>query len=150
MLNDKVKMHFSAVIPEDTDKVFSTYPEVLSAYLYGSVALGMNTVRSDVDIAVRINNAPTPERRFEIRLALIDRLEQHLGQSVDLVIMNGASLKMLRQILVHGIPIFVKDPEDELLYALQKQKEYFDFRYYMDKDTAEMKRFFGAADHAGS
>ena len=150
MLNNNAKKCLSAIIPTDTADIFSPCPEVLSAYLFGSVALGMDTARSDVDIAVRIDPALSPEQIFEIRLKLIDRLEEYLSRRVDLIIINNASLKMLRQILVLGIPIFIRDMDAEREYALRKQKEYFDFRYYMDRDTAEMKRFFGETDHAGS
>jgi len=38
--------------------------------------------------------------------------------------------------------IFGKDPVEEMDYAIQKQKEYFDFKYYIDKDIQESKKYF--------
>ena len=56
--------------------------------------------------------------------------------------MAHASLKMIRQILVNGELVFARDLEEELDYRLRKQKEFFDFKYYLDRDIQDTREFF--------
>jgi len=123
------------------------YPEVLSGYLFGSTATGHARKDSDVDIAVRLVPGLSVEKRFQLRLELIDRIEKVLELTVDVVLMNDAALIMLNQIFCHGMPVFIRDTEDEEHFKLLKQKEFFDFRYYLDRDLDQMKRYFGATAH---
>jgi hypothetical protein len=51
--------------------------------------------------------------------------------------MNEASLVMLHQIISTGIPIFIKEAVAEEHFKVMKIKEFFDFRYYLDKDFSE-------------
>jgi uncharacterized protein len=126
---------------------FEAYPEILSAYLFGSTATGHARTGSDVDIAVRLVAGLCAEERFQIRLGLMDRLEQRVDRSVDVVVMNDASLIMLNQIFSSGIRLFIRDPDDEERLKILKQKEFFDFRYYLDRDFEQMRVFFGASRH---
>jgi predicted nucleotidyltransferase len=123
------------------------YPEVLSGYLFGSTATGHAHKDSDVDIAVRLVSGLSAEKRFQLRLELIDRIEKLVELAVDIVLMNDASLIMLNQVFSHGMPVFIRDTEDEEQFKLLKQKEFFDFRYYLDRDLDQMKRYFGATAH---
>ncbi|MFN3982547.1 MAG: nucleotidyltransferase domain-containing protein [Caldilinea sp.] len=47
-------------------------PDVLVAYLFGSCARGSATPYSDVDIAVLVPQALSPDQAFDLRLTLID------------------------------------------------------------------------------
>jgi predicted nucleotidyltransferase len=123
------------------------YPEVLSGYLFGSTATGHAHKDSDVDIAVRLVSGLSAEKRFQLRLELIDRIEKLVELAVDIVLMNDTSLIMLNQIFSHGMPVFIRNTEDEEQFKLLKQKEFFDFRYYLDRDLDQMKRYFGATAH---
>ena len=123
------------------------YPEVLSGYLFGSTATGHARKDSDVDIAVRLVPGLSAEKHFQLRLELIDRIEKLVELTVDVVLMNDAALIMLNQIFSHGMPVFIRDTEDEESFKVLKQKEFFDFRYYLDRDFNQMKRYFGATTH---
>ncbi len=57
-------------------RVIGAYPEVLSAYLFGSTATGHAGEESDVDIAVRLAPGLSAEKRFQLRLELMDRIEK--------------------------------------------------------------------------
>ena len=89
-------------------EVLSRNASVRSAYVTGSVALGIDGDRSDVDV----------------------------------VLLNSVSLKMIYQVLNSGKLIYAVIPEKETIYAIQKRKEYFDFRYYLDRERLTMKAFF--------
>jgi uncharacterized protein len=128
-------------------EAFEAYPEVLSAYLFGSTATGHARANSDVDIAVRLASDLSAEERFQIRIELIERLEQLADRTVDVVVMNDSALIMLNQIFSSGIQVFIRNLDDEERLKILKQKEFFDFRYYLDRDFEQMKAFFGASHH---
>jgi len=119
-------------LEQDLPTLFSSSPSVLSAYLFGSTVQGGARSTGDVDIAVRVDEALPPDACFDLKMQLINDLEKFLGRKVDVIIMAHSSLKMIRQILVNGELVFARDLEEELDYRLRKQKEFFDFKYYLD------------------
>jgi predicted nucleotidyltransferase len=135
----------SSIIKEfkkDFSTIFKKYPSIRSAYLFGSTAQGADRQLSDVDIAIRLTDDILPEVSFDIRMQLMDDLENYFGRKVDIVVLNSASLKLIHQVLRTKQIIFGKDPVEEMDYAIQKQKEYFDFKYYIDKDIQESRKYF--------
>ena len=127
-------------------KLFAEHPAVLSAYLFGSAAQGFARVTSDIDVAIRVDEALPPETRFALRIRLIQDLERHFGKKVDIVVLNSASLRMINQVLTNGKLVLAADLEQELDYHVQKQKEFFDFKYYIDIDIKETERYFGLSN----
>lgn len=143
MNENGIIIEFVGKLKKDLPPLLGKFPSVLSAYLFGSSVQGAVLISSDVDIAVRIDNNLTSEQAFDLRLQLIDELENHLGKRVDVVVLNSASLKLVHQVIGNGVMIFAMDPRIEQDYAVQKQKEYFDFKYYIEKDVEELRTFFG-------
>jgi predicted nucleotidyltransferase len=119
------------------------YPQIRSAYLFGSAAQGKAETASDIDIAIRLSPEQPPESCFHLRLELMGAVGDALGRKTDIVILNTASLYMIHQVLRHGILLHAKSMEDEADYADVKQKEYFDFKYYVDRDRKALKSFYG-------
>jgi len=128
-------------------EALASHGEILSAYLFGSRSLGCDHKESDADVAVRFADKDHMASRFEIQMALQAPLEAVFQGPVDIVGMNDASLIMLHQIFSYGMPLFIRDLEDEERFKWKKLKEFFDFRYYLDKDAVETKRYFEKADH---
>lgn len=116
--------------------------EVLSAYLFGSSATGHVRSGSDVDIAIRLVADLSTEERFRIRLELIECLEMRIDRNVDVVVLNDAAHILVNQVFTHGIPVFIRDPNDEERFKVLKLKEFFDFRYYLDRDFEQMREYF--------
>ena len=112
--------------------LFARYPEIEAVYLFGSTISGDAGSTSDVDIAIRFTHELAPELCFDLRLKLMGDLERYFARPTDIVVLNSASLKMIRQVLTHGFLLYALEPEKEHLYAVQKQKEYFDFKYYLN------------------
>ncbi len=135
-------------VKQDLSYLFSRYPHILSAYLFGSTALGISNSGSDIDIAIRIDQSLASNSYLELRIQLTDDLERHLGCKVDIVVLNTASLKMIHQVIVNGRLVFSRDREKEQDYIVQKRKEYFDFKYYINKDIQEMRSYFGESKNA--
>lgn len=123
--------------------LFKRYPAIHSAYLFGSVALGHAGPKSDIDIAIRCASGLPSESVFNLRLELMDKLENIFERQTDIVVLNSASLVMIRQVLTHGVLLYTRNSEKEHAWAIQKRKEYFDFKYYLDRNRNELKSYFG-------
>jgi hypothetical protein len=130
---------------KELSPLFEGYPVIRSAYLFGSVAGGNAGPHSDIDIAIRCAPELSPESGFNLRLELIEKLESVFKRPTDIVVLNSASLVMIRQVLTHGVLLYAENPEKEDAWAIQKRKEYFDFKYYLDRNRNELKSFFGVA-----
>jgi len=86
--------------------VIAEFP-VESAVLYGSVARGEATVRSDVDVAVTFEDGLSTEARTDARLGLIERLTAELGtDAVDVVPLDRASVGLVEDVLSDGIVVY--------------------------------------------
>ena len=110
----------------------------------GAAANGLLRENSDIDIAVRLRQNLSPVETNNIRLKIEDMLENVFQREVDVVTLNNASLKMIHQVYKHGFLIYVKDPLGERLFRIQKQKEYFDFQYYIEKERRDLRSFYGS------
>ena len=130
-------------LEKDVSQAMEKHPVVISAYVFGSVAAGFENQRSDVDIAVRIDEGLAPEAIFDLRLQLTAELEDLLDRAADVIVLNTASLKMIHQVMRTGQRVYATDADKETAFRLQKQKEYFDFQYYMADDRKALKTFFG-------
>ena len=130
---------------KDLASIFADHPNVLAAYLFGSTASQTAGANSDVDVAIRLDHGLSADQQLELRLELMDEVEDRFNRRADIVVLNHASLKMIRQVLTSGELLFAREEGAERLYTLQKRKAYFDFKYYIEKDRRELKSFFGAA-----
>lgn len=135
-------------VEQDLSSFFPKYQYILSAYLFGSTALQISNSDSDIDIAIRIDQSLASDFYLELRIQLTDDLEKHLGCKVDIVVLNTASLKMIHQVIINGRLLFSRNLEKEKDYIVQKRKEYFDFKYYINKDIQEMRSYFGVSKNA--
>ena len=79
------------------------YPEIKSAYLYGSYARGEATGKSDIDILVVIDK-PMGLKYFGIGGDLEEKLHKEVDIQSYEQLLNNAS--MLKDILVEGIKIY--------------------------------------------
>jgi hypothetical protein len=129
-------------ITNDLSTILSDSPSVLAAYLFGSVVAGIQRESSDVDIAVYLDKDLLPDTFNEVRFRLLDIFENYFDRKVDVVILNNSSLKLIHQVLKYGELIYARESEPVHEFKLKKQKEYFDFKYYIDKDIKQMRAFF--------
>ena len=145
MIDQKNVMVDIHQLKKDLLPLLEGYPDIRSAYLFGSAVTGHAGPESDIDIAIRCAPEPSPESGFNLRLELMDKLENIFTHPVDIVVLNSASLVMIRQVLTHGVLLYADNPEKEHAWAIQKRKEYFDFKYYLDRNRNELKSYFGVA-----
>lgn len=89
-------------------------PEVLAAYLFGSMAAGRAHHDSDVDVALLLDWSalPTARHRFDARLRIGARLAAALHRDdLDLVILNDSPPHLAREIVTRGLRVRCADPE---------------------------------------
>lgn len=105
------------------------------AILFGSLATGGATPRSDLDLAVLMDSPLSGE----IKMNLIDALSQTTGRPVDLVDLRVAGEPLLGQILKHGVRLLGSDGD----YAELLKRHLFeeaDFMPYRRRILAERRQ----------
>lgn len=75
--------------------VLEKYPEINTAYIFGSVAKGTARPNSDLDIAVQSEKALTTEQH----ISLVEDLALATGRPIDLIDLKTAGEPLLGEIL---------------------------------------------------
>lgn len=75
--------------------VLEKYPEINTAYIFGSVAKGTARPNSDLDIAVQSEKALTTEQH----ISLVEDLALATGRTIDLIDLKTAGEPLLGEIL---------------------------------------------------
>ena len=119
--------------------LFESEKRVLVAYLFGSYARGLETPRSDVDIAVLLSEVP--ERPLEYYLHLEHELAKVLEMDVDLVFLNDAPPLLKYQVIKYGRLLFSRDERVRVMFEAKSLCEYLDFSRVLRRyDECFMRR----------
>jgi len=86
-------------------EVFSHFPKIALAVLFGSVASGQQRADSDLDIAVAADHPLSVDEK----LAMISALAERTGRPVDLIDLSVVSEPLLGQIVRHGRRVLGSD-----------------------------------------
>lgn len=120
--------------------------EILEAYLFGSRARGGAHRRSDVDVAVYIDEARAEAGRFGYQAELTTHLMDALGMNaVDVVVLNRAPPLLYHRVLRDGVRLLSRDLRATTTRAGQALSRYFDFLPQMEKMDAA-RRFAAGKD----
>ncbi len=85
-------------------------PEVLEAYLFGSLARGEAQAHSDVDVAVYLAPGAEDPSGLGLDAAIAADLMRALGTSrVDVVVLNAAPPLLYHRVLRDGVRLFARD-----------------------------------------
>ena len=92
---------------------FRKHPEILAVYAFGSVVKGTSRrsrdwdLSSDLDLGILFDERRLPRRKhWDRQWKLYSEFGKDLKQELDLVILNGASLGLVHQILRTGKRIY--------------------------------------------
>ncbi len=97
-------------IAERIAEVLRPRPEILEAYLFGSLAREDTNPESDVDIAVLVERAIAPVPPFGYAAELAANVTTALGGApVDVVILNDAPPLLYQRVLRDGIRLLARD-----------------------------------------
>lgn len=77
---------------------FNNLPDITLAYVFGSMATGRQTTRSDLDVAVKGKTALDAQTKA----AIIEGLAKLTGRPVDLIDLSQAGEPLRGEILRHG------------------------------------------------
>lgn len=113
-------------------KILRKEKGILFCYLFGSRAYQGFTPKSDIDIAVYLDEKKY-EDFFEKRLELIFEISKNLKKEADVVILNTAPLILKYMIFNEGKLIFEKEKEKRMNFELKTMREYFDFKPILEK-----------------
>lgn len=112
-------------------KYLEEQPDVLAAYLFGSLARDRGRADSDVDIAVLF--APSYSEKtahFERRLEMELALEERLSLPVQVVDLEAASPELQHQVRLHGLLLVDKDRDRRMAFEVRARRNYLDMAYY--------------------
>jgi predicted nucleotidyltransferase len=136
-----------AKVRDGVVKCVSGKPEVLAAYVFGSVATGRTRRNSDVDIAVLLGDNIRPSGMFRYRLRLISELGSALHRpDVDVVILNVAPPLLAHRVLSKGKLVFERSASARIRFQVMTANRYADlvpafetYIHYLKKSVRERR-----------
>jgi predicted nucleotidyltransferase len=113
-------------IEERATKILATAePELVAAYLFGSVSRDTATAASDIDIGILLQSTPPP-RLQDLRSSLEALLENTLGHRVQVVVLNHAPPDLVHRVLRDGRILVDRNPRVRVAFEVRSRNEYFD------------------------
>lgn len=103
-----------------------------AAWLFGSVARGVDSPRSDVDVAVLYEGEP-PLNRYGRPFELEGELQELLGRDVDVVVMNRAPVDLIHRILRDGDLLIEPNRSCRIAFEVRSRNEYFDLLPHLQR-----------------
>ena len=116
-----------AILDAVARTVESYAPEVIAAYVFGSVGRGDSRESSDVDVGVLRPRGAAAGAPFDrLPLDLEGELERVLGREVQVVALEGAPPDLLHRVLRDGAVVVDHDRAARIRFEVQARNEYFD------------------------
>jgi predicted nucleotidyltransferase len=136
--NDGIGARFEAA--RDGIARFLVARGVRLAYVFGSVARGVEGRDSDLDVAVLFDESiperERAERRIEIATELIGRV--HVDD-VDVVSLNDATPLLAQDVVTHGRP-FLGSKADRVRFEVAAVRRYIDTQWIRDRYAEALER----------
>jgi predicted nucleotidyltransferase len=105
----------------------ATQPDIVAAYLFGSLAEGRAHPRSDVDVAILLAGVPDTLTAGNRQLQLLGDLQPFAApRALDVVILNMASPLLAHQVLRQGRLIYEGDRETRVEFEVRTGQTYAD------------------------
>jgi len=122
-----MKKYTDDIIIAKIERVLKAEPAVAAAYIFGS--FGTDRFNSDSDIDIGVLYAKMPGKTFDkAYFELKGKLEEAVGNEVDLVILNSSSPILCMQVLKHGRKIFEKDTRTANEFFVRTVGSYADLK----------------------
>ncbi len=103
---------------------------IAAAWLFGSVARGTSHSGSDVDVAVLFSEDP-PKTLAGYHFDLEADLQTFLRLPVQLVVLNRASIDLIRRVMLEGKLLVNQDPSKRIQFEVRKRNEYWDLEPHL-------------------
>ncbi len=109
-------------------QALETVPEVMAAYVYGSVARGTATSLSDVDVAVLLGDCVASDRRGGLIRRLTTLLERNCpGRRFEVRLFDELPVAIRGRIVGEGVRVVDRNREIRLRAEVRTRMDYFDF-----------------------
>jgi predicted nucleotidyltransferase len=108
-----------------------TQPDLVAAYLFGSLVKGRAHPRSDVDIAILLIPMDS-EAAFDRRLRLMECLRPYADREVDVIVLNTAPPLLQHQVIKHGRLLYERDRLARAEFEVRAGKVYADLKPMRD------------------
>jgi len=108
---------------------FENKPEVAAVYIFGSKAKGTEREKSDIDLAVLIDN-DLLNKQFDLKNTYIKDLSRILRKDLDILIMNELGESILSQIFKYGQCIVNQKPQVLSEFKMVSIAMIAEFEYY--------------------
>ncbi len=113
---------------------FSSQPDLVLAYLFGSYGRGQAGPLSDVDVAVLLAGDPDNGACLDRRMDLVWDLTGVLHfDDVDVVVLNQAPPALRYRVLRDGKLLFCGDDDARIMFYLRTVNEYLDFKPVLER-----------------
>jgi uncharacterized protein len=101
---------------------------IVTAYLFGSRARGQSGPISDFDIAVQTTHGLSAQKRFKLKLTLIDRLAKLFKtDAIDVVLLEEATPLLTHRILKEGKVLYCSNQKQRVQKEFEVLTTYLDF-----------------------
>ncbi len=121
---------------------------VNAAYLAGSLSSRTSFGHlSDVDIAILLMDQIKADHFLDYQLYFFSELAKRLeSESIDVVILNQASLLLKLQVIKYGQILFSRDEKQRVSFETKAVMDYLDFKKFDDiQNKALSRRLYGQA-----
>ena len=110
-------------------RTLNGYPQVISCYLFGSVAENIDRLGSDIDVAILVDQKLNKMQLFSLELEIGEKLEHALKGKTDLIVLNRAPLAIAFR-AIKGILLMERNPIERALFESKLLSRYYDNRYF--------------------
>lgn len=110
-------------------RYFEGKNEVITAYLYGSVAAGKDISNSDVDIALLTEPYKDHVESFKAKVRCQTEISRLIKKDVDLVFLQEAGELLSFEILKRGEVIYERDRERHRSFRALRLIQCLDFQF---------------------
>ena len=130
--SENIQKDKSMTLMKQITSLCKNQPSIIAAYLFGSQAKGTAQQKSDIDVAILLDDQTGGI--FDL-LSFIVEAETTTGRQVDIVVLNTASEVLKYQVRKHGTLLFDKKPEARKIFEIKSRKYFEDFLYLHKKYT---------------
>ncbi len=123
-----------------------THSPVNAAYLAGSLSSRTSFGHlSDVDIAILLMDQIKSDQFLDYQLYFFSELAKRLeSESIDVVILNQASLLLKLQVIKYGQILFSRDEKQRVMFETKAVMDYLDFKKFDEiQNQALSRRLYG-------
>src|SRR5215831_12068573 len=107
--------------------LLASKPEILAAYIFGSVARGRARANSDIDVAVLLDAKFMKQRPLTYRTDLIIEAGSALETfDVDVVVLNEAAPALAHSVITKGKLVFERSRSARVAFQVQNLNQFLD------------------------